>query len=228
MRRYRAYVQPLMALLAVCILLITGGLYMLSNRLVSNSYAGLSRHNLRHGRHILGRKPAQPVYLSLLTMRVASIIAAQVHHVHSGYRIAGGIHIGKLRAGKHAEQRHLSRRQPCFLRKLPAGSFLHVFKKLHAAAMIAPHAVIRTLLQKQLAALIYQYHAGTALHDGTAAHQFAHHFDILFHMLSFTVQSAPESAAQPPAETGGYCQCADSFQMESPPAGFRSDTSNHR
>ncbi len=43
MRRYRAYVQPLMALLAVCILLITGGLYMLSNRLVSNSYAGLSR-----------------------------------------------------------------------------------------------------------------------------------------------------------------------------------------
>lgn len=40
MRRYRAYVQPLMALLAVCILLITGGLYMLSNRLVSNSYAG--------------------------------------------------------------------------------------------------------------------------------------------------------------------------------------------
>ncbi len=36
MRRYRAYVQPLMALLAVCILLITGGLYMLSNRLVSN------------------------------------------------------------------------------------------------------------------------------------------------------------------------------------------------
>ena len=46
MRRYRAYVQPLMALLAVCILLITGGLYMLSNRLVSNSYAGLSRQEI--------------------------------------------------------------------------------------------------------------------------------------------------------------------------------------
>ena len=46
MRRFRAYVQPLMVWLSICMLLITVGLYLLSNRLVSNSYAGLSRQEV--------------------------------------------------------------------------------------------------------------------------------------------------------------------------------------
>lgn len=78
MRRFRAYVQPLMAFLAVCILLITAGLYVLSNRLVSNSYAGLSREEVsacaRQGDALLARYAAGDMTLDALREAVNPVL----------------------------------------------------------------------------------------------------------------------------------------------------------
>lgn len=78
MRRFRAYVQPLMAFLAVCILLITAGLYVLSNRLVSNSYAGLSREEVsacaRQGDALLARYVSGDMTLEALREAVDPVL----------------------------------------------------------------------------------------------------------------------------------------------------------